>query len=35
MIPINRRMDNERAIQILKKSKYGILSTSSKDNIFH
>lgn len=33
MIPINRRMNNERAIEILKKSKYGILSTSSKDNI--
>lgn len=33
MIPISRRMDEKRAIEILKGSEYGILSTSSKDNI--
>lgn len=33
MIPISRRMDEKRAMEILKNSEYGVLSTSSKDNI--
>ncbi len=33
MIPINRRMEELRAIEILKDSEYAVLSTSSKDNI--
>lgn len=33
MIPINRRMEEARTIEILKTSEYGILSTSSKDHI--
>lgn len=33
MIPTKRRMNDERAIEILKNAKYGILSTSSKKNI--
>lgn len=33
MIPINRRMDKLREIEILKNSEYAVLSTSSKDNI--
>lgn len=30
---MNRKMEKSRAIEILKNSKYGILSTSSKDNV--
>ena len=33
MIPISRRMDEKRKIEILKNSEYGVLSTSSYDNI--
>lgn len=33
MIPANRRMEEARAIEILKTSEYAVLSTSSKDNI--
>lgn len=33
MIPINRRMNEQRAIEILNSSEYAVLSTSSKDGI--
>lgn len=33
MIPAHRRMNEERALEILKNNKYGVLSTTSKDNI--
>lgn len=33
MIPINRRMNELRATEILKNSEYAVLSTVSKDNI--
>ena len=32
-MPNNRTMDDKRAIEILKNGEYGILSTSSKDNL--